>query len=102
MTDTRSTRRRDNPLNPRLPLRANQAALRSVWPERFIEREPDPIQFLRPGRSGGRYGGFVRPLASVGAVVVLLAAGFAVGSLTARDNAFLIPDVGPRGVAQCC
>jgi lipopolysaccharide export system permease protein len=36
-----------------------------------------------------RYGGFIRPLTSVIAVVVLLALGFAIGSLAARDNAFV-------------
>lgn len=37
-----------------------------------------------------RQGGFVRPLTSIGTVVVLLALGLAVGNLAARDNA-LIP-----------
>jgi lipopolysaccharide export system permease protein len=37
-----------------------------------------------------RYGGVVRPLASVGTMVVLLALGLAVGNVGARDNA-LIP-----------
>jgi lipopolysaccharide export system permease protein len=36
-----------------------------------------------------RHGGFIRPLTSVIAVVLLLALGFAIGSLAARDNAFL-------------
>jgi lipopolysaccharide export system permease protein len=37
-----------------------------------------------------RYGGFLRPLASVGTMVVLLALGLAVDNIAARDNA-LIP-----------
>jgi len=36
-----------------------------------------------------RHGGFVRPVAAVGAVVALLALNLAVGSLAARDNALI-------------
>jgi lipopolysaccharide export system permease protein len=36
-----------------------------------------------------RHGSIVRPLAAVGAVVALLAAGLAIGNLAARDNALL-------------
>lgn len=36
-----------------------------------------------------RHGGFLRPIAAIGAVVTLLALGLAIGSLAARDNALL-------------
>lgn len=36
-----------------------------------------------------RHGGFLRPVAAIGAVVTLLALGLAIGSLAARDNALL-------------
>ena len=36
-----------------------------------------------------RHGSFVRPLAAIGTVVVLLATGLAVENLAARDNALL-------------
>jgi lipopolysaccharide export system permease protein len=36
-----------------------------------------------------RYGGFIRPLTAVFAIVLLIALGIAIGSLAARDNVFL-------------
>ena len=42
-----------------------------------------------------RHGGFVRPLATVGIMVLLLAIGLAIGNLTVRNNA-LVPRLHPR------